>query len=291
MFAKNLEKLLPASAVVALLLVAMPVVTNAHGDHAKLDSKTNAALNAAIEGSHRSAADRARDQYRNPKDTLAFMGFRSDMTVVEFSPGGGWYTDILAPALHDDGKLYAAHYEMNAGAYERRSLGGFLRKLGESPEIYEGVVVTMAPAPGNGPIAPAGSADMALTFRNVHNWLDPDYGGEKGAIATFSQMFDALKPGGVLGVVEHRWPDPKTEDSAAANGYVSEERVIRMAEAAGFEFVSSSDVNRNDKDTHDHPNGVWTLPPGLDADEADKDKYRQIGESDRMTLKFRKPAR
>jgi len=253
-----------------------------------LDARTSAALDAAIAGSHRSDANRARDQYRRPKETLAFFGFKSDMTVVEFSPGGGWYTEILAPALRDGGKLYAAHYDMNGSNYERRSLGGFLTKLGTTPDAYDQVTVTTIANSGDQPIAPLASADMVLTFRNVHNWLDG--GGDANAVATFAQMYEVLKPGGVLGVVEHRWPDPASEDPAAGNGYVSEDRVIALAKAAGFEYVARSDHNRNAKDTHDHPNGVWTLPPDLDAPEADKDKYRAIGESDRMTLRFRRPA-
>jgi predicted methyltransferase len=290
MFATKCSYLNRVSTIGALLLVAALVPTTSHADNYGLDDQSNAALDAAINGDHRSDSNRARDQYRRPKETLAFFGFRSDMTVVEFSPGGGWYTEILAPALRDSGKLYAPHYGMNDGAYERRSLGGFLRKLGETPDVYDQVIVTTIPAPGGEPIAPLASADLVVTFRNVHNWLDPSAGGEAGATATFADMFKVLKPGGVLGVVEHRWPDASTEDPAAYNGYVSEERVKALAGAAGFEFVARSDHNRNPKDTHDHPNGVWTLPPDLDADDADKEKYRQIGESDRMVLKFRKPA-
>jgi predicted methyltransferase len=279
----------PTGPLFILWFWAMLVPVSSCADDATLEAGTSAALDAAINGSHRSAENRARDQYRRPRETLAFFGFRSDATVVEFSPGGGWYTEILAPALRDNGKLYAPHYDMNAGDYERRSLGGFLQKMGGMPEIYDQVIVTTISNPRGEPIAPPGSADLVLTFRNVHNWLEPGAGGEAGAIARFTEMFRALKPGGVLGVVAHRWPDAATEDPAADNGYVSEDRVIALAAAAGFEFVARSEHNYNPKDSHDHPNGVWSLPPGLDVDDADKDKYRQIGESDRMTLKFRKP--
>jgi len=274
---------------ILFLLVTMAPLTS-DADNPGLDDKTNAAIDAAILGKHRSDRNRARDQYRRPKETLAFLGFRSDMSVVEFSPGGGWYTEVLAPALRDGGKLYAAHYGLNEGNYQRRSLGGFLRKMGESTDVYDQVIVTTIPGSGDEPMAPLASADLAVTFRNVHNWLEPGAGGEAGATATFAEMFRVLKPGGVLGVVEHRWPDAATEDPNAGNGYVSEDRVIALASAAGFEFVDRSDHNRNPDDTHDHPNGVWTLPPDLDADDADKEKYRQIGESDRMVLKFRRPA-
>ena len=290
MFPTKSDFLNRVSAISVLLFVAALAPTNSHADDYGLNDRTNAALDAAINGDHRSDGNRARDQYRRPKETLSFFGFRSDMTVVEFSPGGGWYTEILAPALRDGGKLYAPHYDMNAGAYERRNLSGFLRKLGETPDVYDQVTVTTITDPGGEPIAPLASVDLVVTFRNVHNWLDPTAGGEGSATATFTEMFKVLKPGGILGIVEHRWPDAKTEDPVSSNGYVSEERVKALAGAAGFEFVDRSDHNRNPKDTHDHPNGVWTLPPGLDADDADKEKYRQIGESDRMVLKFRRPA-
>lgn len=281
------------SAIIAfpVLFAALLPPEDSRADNHGLDARTAAAIDAAIGGSHRSETNRSRDQFRRPKETLAFFGFRDDMTVVEFSPGGGWYTEVLAPALREHGKLYAAHYGMNDGNYQRRSLGGFLTKLGTTPDVYGEVTVTTIAAPGGAPIAPPASADMAVTFRNVHNWLEPGAGGEDGAVATFAQMFEVLKPGGILGVVEHRWPDPATEDPAAGNGYVSEERVIALASAAGFEFVARSDHNRNPKDTHDHPNGVWTLLPELDVEDAEKERFRQIGESDRMTLRFRKPAR
>ena len=263
---------------------------NVEANDDTLDQRTSDALDAAIAGAHRSDRNRARDRYRRPKETLAFFGLRTDMTVVELSPGGGWYTEVLAPVVRDGGKLYAAHYDMNAGNWQRRSLGGFLQKLAETPDVYDQVVVTAIPEAGGAPMAPLNSADLVLTFRNVHNWLTPGSGGEAGAIATFAEMYRVLKPGGVMGVVDHRWPDPATEDPDAGNGYLSEDRVIRLARAAGFEFEARSDHNANPKDTHDHPNGVWTLPPDLDAHEAEKENYLRIGESDRMVLKFRKPA-
>ena len=274
------ERQFPARLLCILFSAAILSPACSHADNHSLDEKSSAALDAAIAGSHRSDGNRARDQYRRPKETLAFFGFRSDMTVVEISPRGGWYTEVLAPALRNGGTLYAAHSDVNGSSYGRRSLGGFLRKLGENGDVYDQVVVSSSP------IAPANTADLVVTFRNVHNWLDP----ESDATSQFAEMYAALKPGGVLGVVDHRWPDAATEDPAAGNGYVSEERVIRLVEAAGFEFEARSDHNRNPKDTHDHPNGVWTLLPGLDIDDAQKDKFRAIGESDRMVLRFRKPA-
>lgn len=254
-----------------------------------LDTATAQALDAAIAGEHRSDANRARDRYRNPKETLAFFGFRSDMTVVEIWPGGGWYTELLAPALRERGKLYAAQYSVNPSfGYQRSYFGSFLMKLGTYPYVYSKVEVTHLAPPYELEVAPRGSADMVVTFRNVHNWFAEGY-GEYTAELGFRAMFDALKPGGVLGIVDHRWPDPATEDPGAANGYISEERTIRYAEAAGFEFAGRSDINRNPRDTHDHPEGVWTLPPSLALGDTDRDRYLAIGESDRYTLKFIKP--
>jgi predicted methyltransferase len=263
-----------------------PAMTNAE---AAFDAATDKALDAALAADHRSEANKARDKYRHPKETLAFFGFRSDMTVVEIWPGGGWYTEILAPALKDKGKLYAAQYSVNPPfAYQRQYFGTFMTMLGTDPDSYAAVTVTSLDFPDELELAPRGSADLVLTFRNVHNWLGEGYGADSARLG-FVAVFDALKPGGTLGIVDHRWPDPNNEDPLAANGYVSEERVIRAAEAAGFEFAGRSDVNRNPRDSHNHPQGVWTLPPTLALGEQDRDRYLEIGESDRFTLKFVKP--
>lgn len=280
---------LPRACGSAIALLAI-TTSLTWADEPGLDAATSAALDAAIAGDHRSAENKARDVYRHPKETLAFFGFRSDMTVVEIWPGAGWYTQILAPALRDRGKLYAAHYSLNPRhAYQRGYMGQFLSMLAADPKVYGNVTVTSLSIPYELDIAPHGTADMVLTFRNAHNWVNPSYGRISGPV-TFQVMYDVLKPGGVLGVVDHRWPDPATEDPDAGNGYVSEQRIINMAEAAGFKFVARSDINRNDKDDHDHPQGVWTLPPTLALGDQDRDKYLAIGESDRMTLKFVKPA-
>jgi len=273
----------------AVLLLALSS-TAVQAEQSEPDAVTAAALDAAIAGEHRSAESKARDAYRHPKETLALFGFRSDMTVVEIWPGTGWYTEILAPALKERGRLYAAHYSLNPPyGYQRRYFGAFLTMLGENPDVFRDVIVTSLDVPHEVAIAPLGSADMVLTFRNAHNWVNPAYGAHSGPV-TFEVMYDVLKPGGVLGVVDHRWPDPATEDPKAENGYVSEERIIALAEAAGFELAARSDLNRNDRDTHDHPQGVWTLPPSFALGEQDRAKYEAIGESDRMTLKFVKPA-
>lgn len=271
--------------VLALCLLATLSLADGH----KFDTATASAVDSAINGDHRSTANKARDRYRRPRETLEFFGFRSDMTVVEIWPGGGWYTEILAPALQESGKLYAVQYSVNPNyGYQRRYFGSFLSKLGEMPELYRDVEITHLAAPYELEITPASSADMVLTFRNAHNWVNPGY-GEQAAALTFKVMFDVLKPGGVLGVVDHRWPDPSTEDPAAENGYISEERIIALAGAAGFELSARSDINRNPADSHMHPEGVWTLPPSLALGDKDRDKYLAIGESDRMTLRFVKP--
>ena len=281
-----------ARCAAAVFAVTVATLSSFAGANAQtLDAETSAALDAAIAGAHRSAANKARDRYRHPKETLEFFGLRRDMTVVEIWPGGGWYTDILAPVLKGAGKLYAAQYGANAAfPYQREEMDALRAKLERAPEVYGEVTLTALGFPDELQIAPRESADLVVTFRNVHNWFDPNYGRDANRLA-FVAMFDALKPGGTLGIVDHRWPDPATEDPQAANGYMSEERTIEYAEAAGFEFVGRSDVNRNPRDTHDHPNGVWTLPPDLAVrDPGDRQKYLDIGESDRFTLKFVKPA-
>ena len=258
--------------------------------HAGMDSKTEALVDAAIAGEHRSEENKARDRYRKPKDVLDFLDLRSDMTVVEIWPGGGWYTQILAPVLREEGHFYAAQFSVNARyGYQRRAFGDFLKMLGEKPDIYRDVVVTHLDLPYQLNIAPRESVDMVVTFRNVHNWVMALLGSGKYKDVAFEAMYDALKPGGTLGIVDHKWPDPSTEDPISANGYISEERTIELAEKAGFRFVGRSDMLRNPKDTRDHPRGVWTLPPVMALGDENREKYLAIGESDRFLLKFVKP--
>jgi predicted methyltransferase len=279
----------PVLSVVAKCILSAAVLMNATPARSDLDPATSAALDAAIAGEHRSAQSRARDEYRHPKETLSFFGFRSDMTVVEIWPGGGWYTEILAPALREKGTLYAAQYSVNPPfGYQRRYFGTFLSKLGDAPDIYRDVIVTALDFPYLLAIAPPGSADLVLTFRNAHNWVSRDYFAGSAPLA-FKTMFDVLKPGGSLGIVDHRWPDEASEDPFADNGYISEGRLIALAEAAGFEFAGRSDINRNSADSHDHAEGVWTLPPTLALGDQDRAEYVAIGESDRLTIKFTKP--
>lgn len=247
-----------------------------------------ALMDAVLASQVRSSEERARDVWRHPKETMAFFGIEPSMTVVEVWPGEGWYTRILAPYLKAGGGAYYAA-GVDPAASDRASAGSehFKEAFGDVA-VFGEVHVT---ALGAGPIAPDGSADAVLTFRNVHNWAAS---GEAGAY--FSAFYAALKPGGVLGVVDHRADENMPED-AGANGYVKESTIKALAEAAGFEFVAASEINANPRDTKDHPFGVWTLPPvrrssaspGQADPGFDRAKYDAIGESDRMTLKFIKP--
>jgi predicted methyltransferase len=244
------------------------------------DPATIGALDGILAGEHRAPENRARDAYRHPKETLEFFGVRQDMTVVEVWPGAGWYTEILAPLLRDRGRLYAAVLDPNSGEYAKNAVETYRNKLGLRPDLYGKVTITtLAAPPAKNEIAPPGSADLVLSFRNLHNWMM--FGWEKDALAA---MHAALKPGGVLGIVGHRGDPQQPQDPKAASGYVNEQYAIQTIEAAGFKLVGRSEINANPQDTKDYEKGVWTLPPGFaDGDEA---RYRQIGESDRFTLKF-----
>ena len=258
---------------------------------AEMDSDTRSLVEAAMAGEHRSAANRARDEYRKPLETLEFLGLDAGMTVVEIWPGGGWYSEILAPVLREKGRFYAAQYDLNGPfGYQRRGLGAFLTKAGAAPDIYRDMVITEFEMPYKLGIAPKGSVDMILTFRNVHNLVMEYNGGGRWTDLTFQVMFDTLKPGGILGVVDHEWDDVENEDPLSANGYISRARTIAFAEKAGFELAGESEILHNPRDTKDHPAGVWTLPPSYAKGDEDRAKYEAIGESDRFLLKFVKPA-
>lgn len=234
-------------------------------------------MDAALAAPNRTPANAARDKYRNPKETLSFFGVEPGGTIVELWPGGGWYTEILAPYLAAAGALYVVP---PAGRYDER----IRAKLAGEP-VYGKVQVATFTA-GQPTSIPAGSADVVLTFRNVHSWLDGD---EPIADEVFAEAFRMLKPGGTLGVVEHRLPETAAAGREKSSGYVKVSTVRRLAEAAGFRFAGSSEINANPKDTSDHPEGVWTLPPSLRLGDKDREKYLAIGESDRMTLRFVKP--
>ncbi|HEV7272453.1 methyltransferase [Pseudoxanthomonas sp.] len=245
-----------------------------------------AALDATLKGDWRDPKNVARDAYRHPKETLSFFGVTPTQTVVEITPGGGWYAEVLAPYLKNGGRYVAAVVDPASApeksrGYYQRSVDGLQKKFTDAPAQFD-KAATVKYDPAAPVFGAAGSADVVLTFRNVHNWRSANQ-----AEGMFKGFFEVLKPGGVLGVVEHRANRDVPADDKS--GYVSEAQVIALAEAAGFRLDAKSEVNANPKDTKDHPNGVWTLPPSNNHPEADRAKYQAIGESDRMTLRFVKP--
>ena len=235
-------------------------------------------LEAAIKSSDRDSKNITRDEYRHPYETLSFFGIESNMRVVELSPGGGWYTEILANYLHDPGMLIAAHFDKDSErAYFKRGRANFEKKMNSS-SMYDNVEIVDL----SSNLAEPESVDAVLTFRNLHNWLGPQID------LIFINSYKVLKPGGVMGVVEHRAKSGTSLEEMKKSGYVTEQYAIEIAKKHGFKLVSKSEINANAKDTKDHPRGVWTLPPNLRLKEVDKQKYLEIGESDRMTLLFKK---
>jgi predicted methyltransferase len=269
-----------------ILVLAIPLVGS---QSARADNHTDSAaltLEQILVGSHRSDPNIARNPFRHPVETLAFFGLEPDMTLIEIHPSTAWYTEILAPYMRDHGKYYGAHFSPNStSAYQRNNLADFEKKMTANPELYGRVTIRSILPPHETAIAPAGTADMAMTFRNVHNWIM-----EGREYQFFEAFYTALKPGGILGVVEHRAKPGVDMEVMRTTGYVSEAYVKELAIAAGFEFVESAEINANAKDPREHPEGVWTLPPNFRMGDVDRAKYDAIGESDRMTLKFIKPA-
>ena len=270
----------PALALLAaVLLIAGCAMTSTR-------QATAQALDNILADPHRSEADRARDRYRHPKDTLLFFGIRPEMSVLEVWPEPGWYTDIIAPLVRDRGKYYAAVIEADPGSkYINARLEAFHNRLAADPTLYGNPTVVTFPTNG-GDVVPAGSLDMVVTFRNLHNWM-----ARGTAPQVFATIFKALKPGGVLGVTEHRGNPAVPQDPQAKSGYVNQDYAIQLIEAQGFRLVGASEVNANPKDTKDYEQGVWTLPPSYRLGDKDREKYAEIGESDRFTLKFEKPAK
>jgi predicted methyltransferase len=243
-----------------------------------------AALDDTLTGAQRTEANRARDRYRHPKETLQFFGLRQDSHVAEVWPADGWYTEIIAPLVNAHGKYYAAQFAPDPGSpYVSRLLQGFHDKLGARPDLYGGVEITSFGQDG-GEIAPPGSVDLIVSFRNLHNWMAQGW-----APQAFALMYRALKPGGVLGIVEHRGKPGAAQDPKAKSGYVDQDYAIRLIEAQGFRLEAASEVNANPKDTKDYEQGVWTLPPVYRLGDKDRERYAAIGESDRFTLRFVKP--
>jgi predicted methyltransferase len=239
-------------------------------------------IGQAVSATTRTPANVSRDRYRKPVETLTFFGVKPNHTVVEIWPGGGWYTEVLAPLTTGRGTLYAAAPWPNGF----RGLDALQAK---HADLYGGVKRAAFPAAEGQPRVPNGSADVVMTFRNVHNWMMATTPQKDVAGDAFKQMYAMLKPGGVLGVEDHRLPESASAERERSSGYVKVSTVRRLAEAAGFKYVGSSEANANPKDTTNWPEGVWTLPPTYRLKDVDRAKYEAIGESDRMTLKFRKP--
>ncbi len=246
-------------------------------------AEIGAMLDEAINGAHRPEANKLRDAFRHPKQTLQFFGVEPNMKVIEITPGRGWYTEILAPVLRENGTFYAASYEITERSRDffRRLDADYRAMLSAWPNVYDRVEIVYF-NPSEPEFGAAESVDMVLTFRNVHNWAKAGT-----AEAMFKGFAAVLKPGGILGVVEHRAKPGTPLEKQIKSGYMTEDYVILMARKAGFRLVGSSEINANPNDTKDHPGGVWNLLPNLrDVPEAEEAKYRAIGESDRMTLKF-----
>ena len=244
------------------------------------------ALDKAVADPQRSQEFHDRDGARHPAAELKFFGIKPKDTVVEIWPSGGYWTEILAPYLAKRGKLYTAGLPANTGKPNTdKARETFQQKLDADPARYGKVTVTEF-GKDHFDIAPPGSADLVVTFRNLHNWMPGGY-----ADAAMGAFFKALKPGGVLGIEDHRAPTTSPQDPKAENGYVRQDYAIELAKKAGFVFVGASEINANPKDTKDWPKGVWTLPPTFALDDQDRAKYAAIGEADNFVLKFRKPAK
>lgn len=268
---------LAAAAIASAVLVAACATGSSR-------QTTAEALTSILAADYRTQDNRARDRYRHPKETLLFFGIRPEMSVLEVWPEPGWYTEVIAPLVRDKGKYYAAVIAADPDSkYITERLEKYRQKLAERPDLYGRVSVVTFPADGSDAVPP-GSVDMVVTFRNIHNWMSRDT-----AAQAFATMYRALKPGGVLGVVEHRGNPAVAQDPKAKSGYVNEDYAIKLIEAQGFRLVAKSQVNANPKDTKDYEQGVWTLPPSYRLGDKDRDKYAAIGESDRFTLRFVKP--
>lgn len=252
---------------------------------AEATDQSMARLMEAIRHPDRPEQHKARDGHRNPAETLTFFGVEPGDTVVELSPGGGWYSEILARYLKGDGQLIAAHWDLDADINDmyRRVRGQYDERFADTDSYGEVTVVPFNP-PETTTLAEAGSVDVVLSFRNMHSWA------RSGTLpAVFQAAFEALKPGGTFGIVGHRLPEDREQDPDARSGYVKESYVVEIAKAHGFELAESSEINANPMDTADHPNGVWNLPPSLRVAEGDEKDYAAIGESDRFTLRLVKP--
>ena len=245
---------------------------------------TDAQYSTVLKGPWRAPENSARDGYRHPQQTLQFFGIAANQTVIEITPGGGWYSEILAPLLKPQGRYIAALQAPSSGDYYRKAASSLKAKFSADP-IHYGKAQFIEFDPQVPSFGKPGSADRVLTFRNVHNWVMAD-----DAPAMFAAFFKVLKPGGILGVVDHRAQDGADLQAIKQSGYLPTSFVVKLATDAGFELAAQSEINANPRDTKDYPAGVWTLPPALKQGDQDRARYVAIGESDRMTLRFVKPA-
>jgi predicted methyltransferase len=269
-----------ATGLLATLVCLAPVAAPAQ-------SSAEAVLDAAIAGPQRSGVNKARDVYRHPKEVLLFFGFKPDMTVVEIWPDTGWFSEILAPALRQRGRYVAAQYPLEhrtTTPANRAARVAFDAMVAANPAAYDQVVSSDLAVPDRLAMVPPGSADLVLSFRSVHVWMARKYED-----AMFKAAYDALKPGGVFGVTDHRAPEGWSREKQVGSGYVTESFVIAAAQKAGFRLAGTSELKANPRDTKDYPKGVWALPPALAYGDQDRAKYLAIGESDRMVIKFIKP--
>ncbi len=279
-FRGTLAARVPESGIVGRLLAASLLCIAAAGC-APAPVQDRDILAQRLAAPHRSPANVARDTYRHPLQVLEFLGVTNDSVVVEILPGsGGYYMEILAPHLQDKGRYIAANRDGAAAPQYLADHKKLLARLDAEPGLYGKVLVTQFNA-GLHDIAPPGSADFVLTFRNMHNWVERNE--IDGALRAFHK---ALKPSGILGVVDHRGRTDRTQQAQMKSGYLRQDYAIELIEKAGFRLLASSEVNANPKDTKDHPEGVWTLPPAYRLKDQDRAKYQAIGESDRFTLKF-----
>ena len=272
---------------ITILRAALIAACIASSSFMAATASADSMMDKVLAGEHRSEANKARDQFRRPKQTLEFFGVKPNSVVVEALPGGGWYTEVLAPYLRDGGS-YTALWPANA----ERGIKSHQDRMAAKPAVFDKAKLAKITTSANAGAVPtvegvaAGSADIVLTFRNVHNLINPDL-----VDVYMRAFFDMLKPGGVLGVVDHRAKPGSTLKVMIDSGYVTEEYLVKRALAAGFKLDAKSEVNTNAKDTKDYAKGVWTLPPTLTEGDKDKAKYQEIGESDRFTLRFVKPAK
>lgn len=275
----------------ALLVLASALTPSVLANQGRkpVNSDSTTTLQTILSSSHRQSENRQRDKYRHPAETLSFFGLRPDMTVVELWPGSGWYTEILAPYLAPKGQLIVTNFAPNNSklprvVFQQKLATAFQQKLEANPEVFGKVKIAQINPPQELTLAPDNSVDMVVTFRNIHNWVSAGYAEE-----VYAAAYKALKPGGILGVEEHRAKPGISLEESIKTGYMSEDGVIAAVEKAGFKLLGKSQINANPKDTKDYPSGVWALPPTLRQGQKDRQRLLAIGESDRMTLKFIKP--